>query len=63
VAQDGVVPDSVPAVPMRISLGWLVAGVVPEEKAVVDAVAPAEVSIPVTPANSSMLMWVSADDG
>ena len=40
-----------------------VAGAEPEEKAAVVPVAPAEVSIPVIPENSSTLTCVSADDG
>ena len=52
-----------PTVPMRMSAGWAVVGAAPEENAAVVPVAPAEVSIPVTPENSSTLRCVSADDG
>ena len=44
-------------------MAWVVVGAEPEEKAAVVPVAPAEVSIPVIPENSSTLTWVSADDG
>ena len=56
----GAVPDSVPTAPMSSSLAWLVAGAVPDENALVVALAPAEVSIPVTPENSSTLTYPSS---
>jgi hypothetical protein len=52
-----------PTVPMRTSEAWVVAGAWPEEKAAAVPVAPADVSIPVMPENSSTLACVSADEG
>ena len=43
-------------------MAWVVVAV-PEENAAVVPLAPAALSIPVTPENSSTLTWVSADDG
>src|SRR5689334_13302860 len=61
-AQVGDFADSAPTTPTRTSVAWVVVAV-PEEKAAVVPVAPAVLSSPVTPANSSTLTWVSADDG
>ena len=61
--QVGARPDSMPTEPISSSLAWLVAGVLPDENAAVVPVAPADVSIAEIPANSSALMWVSAEEG
>ena len=59
-AQAGAVAaDSTPTTPNRISFGWVVV-TGPELKVDAVPVAPALVSIPVTPASSSTLTWVSA---
>src|SRR4029077_379315 len=61
-AQRGVLPDSMPTAPTRISGVWVVL-TGPAEKLVLEAVAPAEVSMPLTPAYSSALAWISPEEG
>src|SRR5205807_8663000 len=63
LTQVGELADSAPTTPISTSVAWVVVPAAPEEKAAVVPVAPAVVSTPVTPENSSTLTWVCADDG